>query len=192
TIIASSLWGTSFPAIKIGLFYMNAYTFVFLRFLIATFIMLIFALFTKNFSFRFANKRLIIFLGITNGIAYFLQYIGMSYASASISSLLVNLTVVWVALFSPFITKERISSTKITGVTLSVLGIFLVTTNLDLDTLSIGETYGNLIVIAAGLVWALFIIYNKPLVSESKNMSQSLTWLLLFTMLPLIPIGPFS
>ena len=86
TIIASSLWGTSFPAIKIGLLYMDAYSFVFFRFLIATLIMLFFAMLTKNFGFKFANKRLIFFLGITNGIAYFLQYIGMSSTSASNSS----------------------------------------------------------------------------------------------------------
>ena len=83
TIIASSLWGTSFPAIKIGLMYMDAYTFVFLRFFIALLIMLIFVLFTKNFRLDFINIKLIIFLGITNGLAYFLQYIGMSYTSAS-------------------------------------------------------------------------------------------------------------
>ena len=192
TIIASSLWGTSFPAIKIGLLYMDAYSFVFFRFLIATLIMLFFAMLTKNFGFKFANKRLIFFLGITNGIAYFLQYIGMSSTSASNSSLLVNLTVVWVALLSPVVIKERISQTKIVGVMLSFLGIFLITTKLDLNTLSIGETSGNLIVLAAGIVWALFIIYNKPLVTESKNMTQSLTWLLVFTMLPLIPAVPLS
>ena len=192
TIIASSLWGTSFPAIKIGLLYMDAYSFVFFRFLIATLIMLFFAMLTKNFGFKFANKRLIFFLGITNGIAYFLQYIGMSSTSASNSSLLVNLTVVWVALLSPVVIKERISQTKIVGVMLSFLGIFLITTKLDFNTLSIGETSGNLIVLVAGIVWALFIIYNKPLVTESKNMTQSLTWLLLFTLVPLIPAVPLS
>lgn len=192
TIIASSLWGTSFPAIKIGLMYMDAYTFVFLRFFIALLVMLIFTLFTKNFSFNFINKRLIVFLGVTNGIAYFLQYVGMSYVSAINSSLLVNLTVVWVALLSPIIIKERIVLTKIVGVILSFLGIVFVTTNLDFSSLRQGETFGNIIVITAGIVWALFIIYNKPLVDKSKNMTQSLTWLLLFTMFPLIPVVPFS
>ncbi len=192
TIIASSLWGTSFPAIKIGLFYMDALIFVFLRFFIATLIMLIFAVVTKNFSFDFVNKRLIIFLGLTNGIAYLLQYIGMTYTSASNSSLLVNLTVVWVALLSPLIIKERISKKKIVGVILSIIGIFFITTNLDINNLNLGETSGNLIVIAAGIVWALFIIYNKPLVNKNNNMIQSFAWLLLFTMLPLIPVVPFS
>ena len=192
TIIASSLWGTSFPAIKIGLQYMDAYTFVFLRFFIATLMMLAVIFFTKNFSFNFNKKRLILFLGFTNGVAYLLQYIGMFSTSSSKSSLLVNLTVVWVALLSPILLKEQIGRKKLAGVILSLLGIVLVTTNLDFQSFVMGELVGDLLVIAAGMIWALFIIYNKPLVNESKNMIQSLTWLLLFTMLPLIPVVPFS
>jgi len=192
TIIASSLWGTSFPAIKIGLQYMDAYTFVFLRFLLATLIMLAAALFTKNFSFNFNKKRLLLFLGITNGVAYILQYVGMVHTFASNSSLLVNLTVVWVALLSPIILKEQIGRKKIAGVFLSITGIVLITTKLDFQSFYVGETVGNLLMVTAGIIWALFIIYNKQLVDESKNLTQSLTWLLLFTMLPLIPLAPFS
>jgi drug/metabolite transporter (DMT)-like permease len=40
TVLAGVLWGTSFPAIKIGLQYIDAYTFVFLRFLVASLAML--------------------------------------------------------------------------------------------------------------------------------------------------------
>ncbi len=191
TIIASSLWGTSFPAIKIGLQFMDAYTFVFLRFFFALLIMFAIVLFSKKFSFNF-NKRLILFLGCINGIAYLLQYIGMSSTSASKSSLLVNLTVVWVALLSPILLKEKIGRKKLTGVILSLLGIVFVTTNLDFQSFGIGSMMGDLIVIAAGMIWAIFILYNKPLVNETKNLMMSLTWLLLFTIIPLVPVVPFS
>jgi len=192
TVIASSLWGTSFPAIKIGLQYMDAYTFVFLRFFFASLTMLVVMLFTKNFSFNFNKKRLILFLGVTNGTAYLLQYIGMVYAFASKSSLLVNLSVVWVALLSPIVLKEQIDRKKVASVIVSLLGVVFVTTNLDFGSLGVGEVVGDLLVIGAGILWALFIVYNKPLVGESKNMIQSMTWLLVFTMLPLLPVVPFS
>lgn len=191
TIIASSLWGTSFPAIKIGLQFMDAYTFVFLRFFFALLIMFAVVLFSKKFTFNF-NKRLILFLGCINGIAYLLQYIGMSSTSASKSSLLVNLTVVWVALLSPILLKEKIGRKKLSGVILSLLGIVLVTTNLDFQSFGIGNMMGDLIVIAAGMIWAIFILYNKPLVNETKDLTASLTWLLFFTVMPLMPVVPFS
>jgi len=192
TVIASSLWGTSFPAIKIGLQYMDAYTFVFLRFFFALLTMFAVMLLTKNFSFNFNKKRLILFLGVTNGTAYLLQYIGMVYAFASKSSLFVNLSVVWVALLSPIVLKEQMGRKKVASVILSLLGVVFVTTNLDFRSLGVGEVVGDLLVIGAGILWALFIVYNKPLVRESKNMIQSMTWLLLFTMLPLLPVVPFS
>ena len=192
TVLAGSLWGTSFPAIKIGLQYMDAYTFVFLRFLFASLTMFAVMLFTKNLGLKFNKKRLVLFLGVTNGIAYLLQYIGMVYASASESSLFVNLSVVWVALLTPMVLKERIGGIKVAGVIVSLLGVVFMTTNLDFASLVAGDVFWDLLVIGAGILWAVFIVYNKPLVGESKNMTQSMTWLLLFTILPLLPVVPFS
>lgn len=192
TVLAGFLWGTSFPAIKIGLQYTDAYTFVFLRFLVASLTMLSVMLLTKNFSFNFNKKRLILFLGFINGTAYLLQYMGMVYALASASSLYVNLSVVWVALLSPIALKERLGGKKVAGVMVSLLGVVLMTTNLDFASLGTVDFMGNFLVISAGILWAVFIIYNKPLVGESNNMIQSMTWILLFTMLPLLPTAAFS
>lgn len=192
TALAGSLWGTSFPAIKIGLQYMDTYTFVFLRFLVASLTMLFVLLITKNFSLNFNKKRLLLFLGAINGVAYLMQYAGMVYATASESSLFVNLSAVWVALLSPIALKERLGGKKIIGVMASLLGVLLMTTNLDFASLGTGDIMGDFLVIGAGILWAVFIVYNKPLVGGSGNMVQSMTWLLLFTMLPLLFTAPFS
>ncbi len=191
TIIAGILWGTSFPAIKVGLQYMDAYTFVFLRFLLASLTMLVVSVVTKKFSLKFPNKRLILMLGLTNGIAYLLQYIGMIYVSASASSLFVNLSVVWVALLTPMVHRERVNWKKSFGVIVSLLGVVFMTTNLDFASLTEGALISDLLVIAAGIAWAVFIVYNKTLATDS-NTVQVVTWLLLFTVLPLLPIGPYS
>ncbi|MEM3357092.1 MAG: DMT family transporter [Candidatus Bathyarchaeia archaeon] len=192
TLVAGFMWGTSFPAIKIGLQYMDAYTFVFLRFLVAALTMLAAMLLTRNLSLNFNKKRLLLSLGIVNGAAYLLQYVGMVYASAAASSLYVNLTVIWVALLSPVALKERLSRKKVAGVLVSLIGVVLMTTNLDFAALSTATTLGSFLVISAGFLWAVFIIYNKPLVHESSNLIQSMTWLLVFTMLPLLPAAAVS
>ncbi len=125
TAVAGFLWGTSFPAIKIGLGYMDAYTFVFLRFLVASLMMLPILLLTRNFNFKFDKKRLILFLGVINGAAYLLQYMGMVYTTISKASLFINLSAVWVAMLSPILLKERLGGKKILGVVVSVLGVRL-------------------------------------------------------------------
>ena len=192
TVLAGFLWGTSFPSIKIGLQYMTPFSFVFLRFLIASLSMFSVMVATKNFSFSFNKKRLILLLGIINGAAYLLQYVGMVHALAFASSLFVNLSVVWVALLSPLALKERLGGKKMVGVLVSLVGVVLMTTNLDFASLGTVDIVGNLLVISAGILWAIFIIYNKPLVEETNNLIQSMTWILLFTMIPLLPIATSS
>jgi len=170
---------------------MDTFTFVFLRFLVAALTMLAVMFLTKRFSGNF-NKRLVVFLGVTNGAAYLLQYIGMVYAFASKSSLFVNLSVVWVALLSPLILKEKIGRKKVGGLIVSLMGIVLMTTNLDFASFGDGEFFWDLLVIVAGIIWAVFIVYNKLVAADHENFVTSATWVLLFTMLPLLPIVSFS
>ena len=187
TILASILWGTSFPAIKIGLNYIDPINFVFLRFLIASIVMFVAVLAIKKFEFKMYNKKLLVFLGITNGVAYLLQYIGMNYTSATKASLFVNLSAIWVVLISAVTIGEYFGKNKTLGIISGVIGLFLVTTNLNLEMLSGGQLLGDLILIFAGIVWAFFIVYNKILVNNDKGLIQSIIWILPITLLPTIP-----
>jgi drug/metabolite transporter (DMT)-like permease len=116
----------------------------------------------------------------------------MVYTLAFASSLFVNLSVVWVALLSPVILKELLGGKKVAGVLVSLLGVVLMTTNLDFGSLGTSDVFGNLLVISAGILWVVFIIYNKPLVEETNNLIQSMTGILLFTMIPLLPMAAVS
>ena len=192
TILSGFLWGTSFPAIKIGLEFVDAYMFAFLRFFLASLIMFVVLLLTKNLDINLAKKRSLWYLGILNGFAYLLQFVGMAYTTASKSSLFVNLSAVWVAILSWFILKEKFDNKKLFGIIFAILGVFLITTNLDLSTLTQRVFYGDGLVLFAGLSWGFFVIYNKKIVSGSKNTAQSMTWILFGTVLPLIPFLIFS
>jgi drug/metabolite transporter (DMT)-like permease len=192
TILAGILWGTSFPAIKIGLQYMDPYTFVFLRFLTASLTMMLILVITGKASFNFNKKRLVIFLGVVNGVAYMLEYVGMASTTASKSSLFINLSAVWVALISPFLLKERLGGKKAIGVGVSMAGVVLMTTNLNIATLTQGAIIGDLLVVGAGVAWAIFMVYNKPLANSSKSLVLPMTLLLVFTLLPLLPTGLLS
>jgi drug/metabolite transporter (DMT)-like permease len=192
TILAGVLWGTSFPAIKIGLQQLDAYTFVFLRFLVASLVMLAALAAVRKVNFRLPRKRLILLLGIVNGVAYLMQYAGMEFTSAAKASLLVNLSIIWVAILSPFLLKEHLGWKKAIGVTVSLLGVFFMTTNLSFSSLEQGTIVGDVLVIGAGIAWAVFILYSKPLATDGKNRLQSMTLLLLFTLMSLLPAFLFS
>ena len=159
TVLAGVLWGTSFPAIKIGLNYVNPYLFVFLRFLLASVLMFLILLITKKLTYPIKQKKLILFLGVTNGVAYLSQYIGMNSTTAAKAALFVNLSVVWVALLSPKLHGETLGRRKILSVLAAVTGVVFVTTNLDFSMLSGGQLTGDFLLITSGVIWAFFIIY---------------------------------
>jgi drug/metabolite transporter (DMT)-like permease len=192
TLLAGVLWGTSFPAIKLGLVYVDAYMFVFMRFLVASVIMFFVLLLRGNHGLDFAKKRVIWLLGIANGVAYLFQYVGMNFTSASKSSLLVNLSAIWVAVLSWLMLKERLGIKRAIGIFSGVLGVFLITTNLDFRNLGQSTIFGDLAVLLSGIIWAFFTVYNKKLVSNTKDIIQPITWVLFITLLPLTPFLALS
>ncbi len=191
TALSGALWGSSFPVIKIGLNYVDPYMFVFLRFLSASLIMLVILLVTKKLNFKFAKKS-VLALGIINGVSYLLQYVGMTYTAASKSSLLVNLTAVWVAILSWVILKDRFGNKKLFGIILSVFGVFFLTTNLNLSDLFGGRLLGDILVLFSGVGWSFFIVYSKKFIGDARDQFQFTSWVLFVTVLPLIPFIWFS
>jgi drug/metabolite transporter (DMT)-like permease len=190
TILAGVLWGTSFPIIKIGLTYIDPFAFVFWRFLIATIALLAVMLLLRKLEFKIADKKLLIFLGVANAAGYLLQYVGMNFTTAAKAALFINLSAIWVALLSPKLLGESFSRKKIAGVLFGFLGIILVSTNMDFSIFGAGQYIGDLMLIVSGVSWALFMIYNKKLITNSTSSQfQSMTWVLALT---LFFITPFS
>ncbi len=142
----------------------------------------------KKLKFGMPNKKFLLFLGIVNGAGYLLQYIAMPYTSAATAALFINLSAMWVAILSPKLLGEKFSSLKIMGVLLGLAGVVFVSTNLDFASLGGGQLAGDLVLIVSGLTWAIFMVYNKKLVMSSTTETfQSMTWVLLFTFLSIVP-----
>jgi drug/metabolite transporter (DMT)-like permease len=187
TILAGVLWGTSFPAIKIGLLLVNPYIFVSLRMLLASLSVLLINYATKTLDISLAKERLVWYLGLLNGVAYLVQYLGMSFTTASKSSLFVNLSAVWVAVLSRLVLKEVFPKKKMLGIASGLTGVFLISTNLSLVKLTQGMIIGDGLVLLSGVLWSFFIVYNKKVI-DAYNVIQFMPWLFLATALPLIPL----
>jgi drug/metabolite transporter (DMT)-like permease len=166
---------------------MDPYLFVFVRFLVASALMLLVIVVMRKVSIPHRKWRLVLFLGVINGIAYLLQYVGMTATEAAKAALFINLSAIWVALLSPKLIGERLGRRKAVGVFAAFLGVILVTTNLDLSMLGQGQLLGDLLLVASGFIWAVFMIYNKPLVMTGKGVLESLTWVLPATLIPMVP-----
>jgi drug/metabolite transporter (DMT)-like permease len=193
TILAGVLWGTSFPIIKIGLNTIDPFTFLFWRFLISSVTLVAVMLAFRKLEFKIADKKLLVFLGIANAAGYLLQYVAMNYTTAAKAALFINLSAMWVALLSPKLLGETFSRKKIVGVLVGLMGIVFVSTNLDFSSMGEGQLVADLMLIISGLTWAFFMVYNKKLVMNSTSATfQSMTWVLVFTFLSMVPFTVLS
>jgi drug/metabolite transporter (DMT)-like permease len=89
-LIANILWGSSFVSVKIGLAYVNAYSFAFLRLALASVILVPILTVSGRFNFSSLKNPLIWMLGLLNGLGFSLQYLGMLSTTAAKTALLVD------------------------------------------------------------------------------------------------------
>jgi len=166
TVLASLIWGTSFPGIEWGLRHVgNDIFFLWLRFLVASAVTLSVVLYFKRFSFSVMKEPVIWLIGGLNTVGFILQYVGQTYTNASKTSLLVDINIVAVAIVSYFVFSERLSKLQLGGIVLGTFGVVLVASSSATAgegiSFSTGELFGDILVYLAGWSWAFFIILSK-------------------------------
>lgn len=161
TLLASLIWGTSFPGAEWGLRYVgNDVLFLWLRFLVASAVTISIVLLIGKFSFSVMKDPVIWLIGGFNAAGFILQYVGLVYTTASKTALLVDINVVAVAIVSYFAFRERLSGLQVLGVVLGSLGVVLVTSDEGVS-FSSSELLGDILAYLAGWSWAFFIVLSK-------------------------------
>ena len=199
-ISASLLWGSAFVAVKWGLnLGLDPLFFVIFRFLVAIIValpLLIYLLKGKGFFESFSSAFLV--LGLLNALALIFQFYGMELTTAGKSALLINLNVVFVAIISYKFLGENFSLKKVLAVFLGVFGAILITTEGKLETVSSKTFLGDMMVLSAGFLWAVFIIMSKKWLDnpgESSSAQGGLItnlWVIIITALFLLLLLPLT
>lgn len=180
-VVTNILWGSSFVSVKIGLAYVNPYSFAFLRLALAAVILVTALVVCGRFNPASLREPFVWMLGLLNGLGFSLQYIGEIFTTAAKTALLADLNVVVVALISWRVFNETFGLRKQLAVVLSIAGAIMITTNGDLSTLAHGELLGDVLVFFAGLAWALFMICNKQMLLRTDRSVVELSTFVLFT-----------
>ena len=184
------LWGTSFVAMKVGLEYVDPYSFVFLRMVVAFVFSAAFLFFRQRPRLSVLRDWRIWAIGIMNAAAYVVQYVGISYTTATRTALIVNSNVAFTALLGWKILQEPIGLGVLLAIPLAALGVFLLTTGGDISTLAGGQSTGDLLVLVSGLIWSVFLVLNKKVVSEKdSSVSQIVAWVLLVMTVSIAPVA---
>ncbi|MEQ9714224.1 MAG: DMT family transporter [Candidatus Asgardarchaeia archaeon] len=188
TIISAVIWGTSFPVIAWGLNIIDPFTFVLGRFWISTIVLLpLIFLNEKHRStfLEYLHDKTIMIMGVMNGIAFLLQFIGQQWTTATKAAIITDSNVIFVAIFSAFLLSERITLKRALGIITALFGIFLIITNGDIYALTGGTILGDVTVLSAGIIWSFYIILNKEKTSQNVDITSLMTVIIVWTTITL-------
>ncbi len=164
-LLAVIFWGASFVATKIALRDVQPITIVWVRFAMGVIILGLAVLSRKQMVRPARNElgyfTLLGFLGIT--FHQLLQSNGLITAQATDSAWIVATTPVFIALLSWFFLKEILGWTRVIGIALAAVGVLLVVTKGNLDTIAVGKfgAPGDILVLISAVNWAVFTALSR-------------------------------
>lgn len=184
-IFIAFIWGSTFPIIKETLLFVDPLSFLFLRFLIASIIIL-------PLIIRRINRYLAIYgsiVGITLFFGYLTQTIGLEYTTPSMSGLITGLYVILTPILSIFFLKRKMVKTEIILATTAFLGVAL----MSLSSSS-GELIGNILTLFCAISYALQIVLTEKYLKDGDALQFTFYQLLMVAILSLVfhPQGIFS
>ncbi len=189
-LIASGiLWGTSFVTIKIALnSEVDPIFFALLRFLVGTAAIMAVVFWMRRFDAKVLLYPPIIFNSFLNALSFALQNVGMESTSATNSVLLVNTNIGVVAILAAIFLAEAITPRIILGIALGMVGVLFISTDGDLSAIYSGTFWGNLLVLAAGWVWAVYIVVQKKVLNRKTDVIMVTAAIMANTTLFLVPM----
>ena len=164
-------WGVTFTIVKDAINQVDVYVFLSQRFLLASAVMLPFALVRRDRL----NGRLLthgLVLGSLLFAAYAFQTVGLKYTSASNTGFLTGLSVVLVPLFDALIFRQPIGRSIRWGVGLALIGLLLLCSNSTLS-FNLGDLLGTL----CGVSVALHLLFTSRFARHAESDVYLLTTL---------------
>ncbi len=188
-VLSGVLWGTSFSANKIALNGdADPVLIALLRFIVGTAAILPVVYWMKRLDLKMLVYPPIIVNSFLNALSFALQNAGMASTSATNAVLLVNTNVGVVAILAAIFLAEAITPRILAGIFLGLLGVLFISTNGDLSAIYSGTFWGNVLVLAAGWVWAFYIVLQKKILKPEADVMMVTTAIMADTMLFLIPM----
>jgi len=125
-----------------------------------------------------------------------LAYISLQYTTATNATLLNSFIPIFILIISGIFFKEKISKKQILGVFVSLIGVIVILTRLDIQVISELEiNKGDLWMLLAALDWALYSILLKYLRPNDLKPMPFLGMMMIIgtiVLFPILAINPFD
>src|SRR5207244_7785776 len=168
-LLASVLWGTSFPGSKLTVGTVDPLFLTFARMALGAALGIVVLSALRRLHLRIFREPVVWALGAVNAVGFDLQNEGIFLTTASKTALLVNVNVVFIAILMVLFFREAVTGPKIAGILIGVFGVVVLATKLNPSSLAGGQFAGVLLVFVAGLVWAFYVARLKWRVAQGGD-----------------------
>ena len=188
-LVSVMFWGSSFVATKVALVELNPLTIIILRLILAIFLLIAVALFTKrDFKTTWKNHGGIFFLAVIAVFHLWIQITGLNETTAANTGWIIGVTPVFIAILGIIFFRERMKFINVSGMFIAFFGLLLLISKGDLMSVGLISHRGDFLVLASTVTWSFYSIMNKKI---SISYSPLMTILYLFIMMTIV-IAPFT
>ena len=169
-ILTTMFWGGTFVAGKVAAQNVGAFSIGFLRFAIASTLLLVLTRKTKGEfpAIRKSQFIPVLLLGLIGIFAYNVMfYKGLKIIEASRAALIIATCPIFITIFSVLFMKEKITAIKTLGIAISVCGAAVVVSKGDVrPALAGGLGRGELYIFLCVLCWTIYSLIGKGVMRE--------------------------
>ena len=188
-LVSVMFWGSSFVATKVALVELNPLTIIILRLILAIFLLIAVALFTKrDFKTTWKNHGGIFLLAVIAVFHLWIQITGLNETTAANTGWIIGVTPVFIAILGIIFFRERMRFINVSGMFIAFFGLLLLISKGDLMSVGLISHRGDFLVLASTATWSFYSIMNKKI---SISYSPLMTILYLFIMMTIV-IAPFT
>jgi drug/metabolite transporter (DMT)-like permease len=184
------IWGINFVAMKFLLTEISPVNLILFRFFSGSILLFLLLLFFEDVKMPLKDFLHLCALGIIGITLYqFLFIYALKYTSVTNTSIIINTAPLYGGLLSSLFGFEKFSIKRLGAIIMGFLGVYIIITKGSF-ILKGGDTRGDLLALAASLLWALYTILSKPLLGRHSPLKVT-TYTMVIGSILLSPFIPF-
>lgn len=165
-LFVAAVWGFNFVAVKFLLAEISPINLVLFRFFTGSILLFLLLFFYQDVKIPFKDFLHLCGLGIIGITAYQLAFVyALKYTSVTNVSILINASPLYGGVLSSSFGFERFNKKRFIATMTGFIGVFILITKGGFR-LAGGDTKGNLLAVAASVLWALYTLLSKPLLNK--------------------------
>lgn len=169
-LLTAFLWGGTFVAARVVTQHVEPFSASFLRFVVASFFLILLAG-KRKASFSLLKKNQLIpaiLLGMTGIFTYnVFFFMGLKTVTASRASLIVATNPVFISLFSVLLFNERMNAGKVMGIILCLAGAAIVISHGNLPEIFRGKLgWGEVYILGCVASWVAYSLIGKVIMKD--------------------------